>query len=106
MCRTARNSASACLGPGHCQNARVRKIEAERGRGFRTPNRVAEGHAPGMAAGEENRDAQDADRESADRRSCATACKLAPRRRAMAMISAAKNAMLASVTASPPQAPK
>ena len=94
------------LGPRPLPERRLREIEAERARDLGAPDRVAEGHAPGMAAGREHDDAQQADGDAADdviaRRHVIGAAALGDQRRS----SAAASAMLASVAASPPHGPK
>ena len=55
------DSASARFGPGHCQNAAPERSTPSERRDLRAPHREAEGHAPGMVAGEEHADREQAD---------------------------------------------
>ena len=59
-------SASARLGPGHCQNSACGEIDAEQRRELGAPDREAEGHAPGMVAGGEHGDRQKPDQDRAE----------------------------------------
>ena len=54
------------LRPGPLPKGRMGKVEPKSGRSLGSPHRVAEGDAPGMTAGREHRDAQEANDEPTD----------------------------------------
>ncbi|HEY6992344.1 MAG TPA: hypothetical protein VH397_01420 [Xanthobacteraceae bacterium] len=95
------DSASARLPPSHCQKSAPDK-SAPIAVAILPPHGEPEADAPRVAAGDEYDDREDADRERREQHRLGAA--LAPRRSAIAAITAAAAAMLASVAASPPHA--
>ena len=82
-------SPSARLGPGHCQNSASERSKPSERRELAAPHREAERHAPGVAAGREHRDREQADQRPRRSRCARDGTNDAPRRRAIAMTASA-----------------